>query len=418
MNELEILLRKIYDKEKLNEQVLRYSDLIDKFEEKFNEKDYKLFSSPGRTEIGGNHTDHNHGKVIAASINLDSIAVASPAENNEVVLYSTGFKKPFIVNLSNTKVVEEEKGSTTGLIRGIAAGFKNYGYKVGGFNAHISSDVIIGSGLSSSASIEVLIGKIFSYFYNADKIPYLDIALISQYAENVYFGKPCGLMDQVACAAGGIVSIDFCDPKKPKIKKVKFDFLTSGYRLIVVDTEAHHADLTEDYASIPSEMKQVANYFNKEYCREISLDELLPEIKSLRKRVGDRAILRAIHFLEENKRVDKQVEALNKNNFKEFLKLINESGNSSFKYLQNIFSPNKIKEQSISLALSLSEMFIKEKGEGACRVHGGGFAGTIQVFLPEKLIEDYILLITKVFKKESVKILTVRSHGVICLNDI
>jgi len=225
-------------------------------------------------------------------------------------------------------------------------------------------------------------------------------------------------MDQVACAAGGIVSIDFCNPKKPKIKKVKFDFLTSGYRLIVVDTEAHHADLTEDYASIPNEMKQVANYFNKEYCREISLDELLPEIKSLRKRVGDRAILRAIHFLEENKRVDKQIEALNKNNFKEFLKLINESGNSSFKYLQNIFSPKNIKEQSVSLALALSEMFIKERGEGACRVHGGGFAGTIQVFLPEKLIEDYILLITKVFKKESVKILTVRSHGVICLNDI
>ena len=256
--ELNKLLCKIYLKEKLDAQLLRYSNLISKFEEKFREKEHKLFSSPGRTEIGGNHTDHNHGKVIAASIDLDSIAAASPNSDNKVILYSEGYEKPFEVDLNNTLTIEDEKGSTTALIRGVAAGFKNFGYKTGGFNAFISSEVLIGSGLSSSASIEILIGKIFNNFYNSDTISYLDIALISQYAENTYFGKPCGLMDQIACAAGGIVSIDFHNMQKPQIQQINFDFLTTGYRLIIVDTEDDHSDLTEDYTSIPNEMRQIA----------------------------------------------------------------------------------------------------------------------------------------------------------------
>jgi galactokinase len=225
-------------------------------------------------------------------------------------------------------------------------------------------------------------------------------------------------MDQVACATGGIVEIDFFNPSKPIIKKLDFDFLSTGYKLIVVDTEADHIDLTEDYASIPREMKQVAKHFNKQFCSEISFEELLSEIKSLRKKVSDRAILRAIHFLEENKRVEEQIKSLNENNFEKFLKLVNESGNSSYKYLQNIFSPNNIEKQGISLALALSDTFIKENGRGACRVHGGGFAGTIQIFLPEELIKDYKNFITKVFKEDSVKVLSIRQSGAVCLNNI
>lgn len=415
----EISLQKLYgNEEMLAYQRNRYRKLSKDFEKIFRTRPAAYFSSPGRTEISGNHTDHNHGKVIAASINLDSIAAAVPNNKNEVVLYSERYAEPFVVNLNNTKPVEEEQSSTNALIRGIAAGLQNKGYGIGGFNAFISSNVMIGSGLSSSASIEVLIGTIFNHFYNDGKVSSEEIAIIGQYAENNYFGKPCGLMDQVACATGGIVEIDFFNPQKPIIKKINFDFLSTGYKLIVVDTEVNHADLTEDYSAIPLEMKQVAKYFNKEYCSELSIEELLSEIKSLRKKVSDRAILRSIHFLEENKRVDKQVEALNKNNFNDFLKLVNESGNSSYKYLQNIYSPNNIEEQGVSLALALSDIFIKENGKGACRVHGGGFAGTIQAFLPEELINDYKTFITKVFKEDSVKVLSIRHYGAVCLTNI
>jgi len=402
----------------LDYQKKRFRKLENSFENIFKIKPVKYFSSPGRVEISGNHTDHNHGKVIAASINLDSIAASSPNSDNEVVLYSETYPDPFIIDLSNTKPIEEEKASTEALIRGIAAGFKNNGYKIGGFNAYVSSDVLIGSGLSSSASIEVLIGTIFNKFYYDGKVPSEEIAIISQHAENKYFGKPCGLMDQVACIIGGIVEIDFYIPEKPVIKKIDFDFQTTGYKLVVVDTEVSHANLTEDYTAITEEMKRVAKYFNKEYCSEITLEELFDQIKLLRKVVGDRAILRAIHFLEENKRVEKQICALNKNNFEEFLSLVNESGNSSYKYLQNIYTPQNVNEQSVSLALAMSDIFIREMGKGACRVHGGGFAGTIELFLPEELIDNYKAFITKVFKEDSVKVLSIRLHGAVCLTDL
>jgi galactokinase len=356
--------------------------------------------------------------VIAASINLDSIAAASPNSDNEVILYSETYPEPFIVDLSNTKPIEEENASTKALIRGIAAGYRKNGYKVGGFNAYVSSDMLIGSGLSSSASIEVLIGAIFNKFYNGEKVPSEEIAIIGQYAENIYFGKPCGLMDQIACIIGGIVEIDFYNSEKPIIKKIDFDFQATGYKLVVVDTEANHSDLTEDYAAIPEEMKRVAKYLNKEYCSEITLEELFDQIKSLREVIGDRAILRAIHFLEENKRVEKLIFALNKNDFEEFLSLVNESGNSSYKYLQNIYTPQNVNEQSVSLALAMSDIFIREKGKGACRVHGGGFAGTILVFLPEELIEGYKSYISKIFKEDSVKVLSIRHYGAVCLTDL
>jgi galactokinase len=398
----------------INAQIDRYNKLSKKFENIFGTKPAKFFSTPGRTEISGNHTDHNHGMVIAASINLDSIACVTEADS-VVELHSEGYEKPFIVQLDNLKSMDCESGTTTSLIKGIAYGLINKKYKIGGFKACISSDVLQGSGLSSSASIEVLIGTIFNHLYNNGDVPAMEIAKIGQFAENVYFKKPCGLMDQLACAVGGIISIDLNNPENPLINKINFDFHSTGYKLIVVDTEANHADLTDDYAAIPNEMQQVAKYFNKKFCSEISLEELLPKINSLRDKVSDRAILRAIHFFEENRRVQKQIDALNKNDFEEFLSLVNESGNSSYKYLQNIYSPHNVEKQEVSLALALSDIFIKEKGKGACRVHGGGFAGTIQLFLPDELVDDYKTFITKVFKEDCMKVLTVRQWGAVCI---
>ncbi len=415
--DLKSSLKKLYgtDNEK---QIKRYDKLLQLFKNKFSNQDYKYFSAPGRTEICGNHTDHNHGKVVAASINLDSIAIASINNENVINLYSVGYDKPFSVELNNLEPVKEEKESTEALIRGVAAGFANNGFKIGGFNAVIQSDVMIGSGLSSSASIEVLIGNIFRHLYNNSNITQTEIAIIGQYAENNYFGKPCGLMDQVACATGGIITIDFYDPKNPLIEKIDFDFQTTGYKLIVVDTEASHADLTEDYASVPKEMKEAAKFFGKEFLSEINLKQLISKLKPLRKKIGDRAVLRAIHFLEENKRVDKLVKALSENNFSEFLSIVNESGNSSYKYLQNIYSTHNYNEQGVSLALAFSDLFIKEHGAGASRVHGGGFAGTIQVFLPEDLVSEFTDFISNAFERSSVKVLSIRNFGAVCLDEL
>jgi galactokinase len=413
-----LLLQDIYKRGELSYQKERYEKLSVMFKQAFNHSPEKYFSSPGRTELSGNHTDHNHGKVLAASINLDSIAAASANDKNEVVLFSEGYSEPFKVNLENLEPVQEEKNTTASLIRGVASGLKNNGYDIKGFNAVITSDVLIGSGLSSSASIEVLIGTIFNHLFNDGQISSTEIAITGQFAENNFFGKPCGLMDQLACATGGIIKIDFSDPAKPEIQQVNFDFDSTGYKLLVVDTEANHSDLTEDYASVPNEMKAVADYFIKNFCSEISMDDLLSEIKSLRKKVGDRAVLRAIHFLQENKRVEKQSNALLDNKFDEFLSLVNESGNSSYKYLQNIYSHHNIKEQSVSLALALTEKFIKENEKGACRIHGGGFAGTILVFLPEDLVNAYKKFISNLFSEESVKVLSIRKFGASSLNNI
>ncbi|MCP5062660.1 MAG: galactokinase [Ignavibacteriae bacterium] len=301
------------------------------------------------------------------------------------------------------------------MIRGIAAGFIKHGYKIGGFNGVLTSDVKLGSGLSSSASIEVAIGSVFNQLYNNNQIPPSMIAKIGQFAENKYFEKPCGLMDQMACAVGGIVSIDFKDSENPIVKKINYDFESQGYKLLIVDTGENHDDLTDDYASIPEEMKSVAKILDSEICREIDIETLQKNTKVLRSKVGDRAILRAIHFINENKRVTKLANSLSNNNFIEFLDLINESGNSSFKWLQNIYSTTNVKEQSVSLSLALTEQFIEEKNAGACRVHGGGFAGTIQVFLPEKYVEEYKNYIEPVLGKDKVLVLSIRSKGIVNL---
>ncbi|MBU1101259.1 MAG: galactokinase [Bacteroidetes bacterium] len=389
----------------------RFEMLLSRFKEKFNGTEVELFSTPGRTEICGNHTDHNHGKVLAASVNLDSVACAEKNENGFITIYSSGFKDAFIVNISELQPKQEEAGKTEALIRGVTARIKELGFKVGGFNAYIDSNVLIGSGLSSSASIEVLIGTILNHLYNDEKIGKVYLAQIAQFAENKYFGKPCGLMDQIACSVGGIVAIDFEDPNSPKVEQIEFDFKSTGYSLIVVNTGESHADLTDEYAAIPAEMKKIAQFFSKEVCREIEVIQIIENISILRETIGDRAVMRALHFIWENDRVDFQLEALKQNQFDQFLKHVRASGNSSFKYLQNCFDCKNIKEQGISLALALTEDYLFRIGEGSCRVHGGGFAGTIQVFLPDERVDDYLKMVNKIFGVNSGLRLSIRNVG-------
>ena len=414
-----INLQNLYgnDEEVVEYQKKRYNKLYNNFRKIFGEQPVKYFSSPGRTEISGNHTDHNNGIVIAASINLDSITCAAKSDSR-VEIYSDGFDNPFIVDITKLEPIKNETGTTSAIIRGIASGLSKKGFSVGGFKACITSDVLIGSGLSSSASIEVLIGTIFNHLFNDGKILPEEIAKIGQYAENEFFKKPCGLMDQVACAVGGIVSIDFKDKNKPRIDKIDFDFSKEGYSLLFVHTGGSHINLTDDYSAIPKEMKSVALAFGKEVCREIEYDHFMTNINKIRGKVSDRAILRVYHFFNENERVIKQVDALRKNDFNGFLRLVNESGTSSFKWLQNIYSGNDVTYQPVSLALAMTENFIKELREGACRIHGGGFEGTIQVFLPSSAANDFTRYITSIFKDFSVLNLTIRQTGAVRVTEI
>lgn len=394
----------------------RFKKLYGLFEDAFGEPEsFYLFSTPGRTEISGNHTDHNNGCVMAGSVNLDSVAVVAPTNDSTVNIYSVGYKRPFNVDISQTEPIESEKETTRALIRGIAAKFKESGYKVGGFNAYFASDVKRGSGLSSSASIEVLVGKIFSRLYNAEnEISPVELAKIGQYAENEYFGKPCGLMDQTACAVGGVISIDFKDTKNPVVEQVQLDLAKLGYCLAVVDTGGNHADLTDDYASVPREMKSVANEFGKPVMREVTKKELMANVGTLRAKLGDRAVLRAIHFVNENERVVKQIECIKNGKFDEFLTYVNESGNSSWEYLQNCMTTKNPNEQGVTLALAMTREFC-DGMKYAARVHGGGFAGTIQTFLPLSKFDEYRAAMENVFGKGCVTKLNIRNAGTLCI---
>lgn len=401
----------LYGTAEIQNQKNRYQQIQRSFKQKFGTLPHYWFSTPGRTEISGNHTDHNHGRVLAASVNLDAVAAVLPNDKPEIIIYSEGYDEPFTVLLDDLGKKVREESTTTALVRGIAFRLRQLGYKIGGFKAYVQSDVLPGSGLSSSAAIEVLIGTVLNYLYNNGQIPVQEIAITGQFAENEYFGKPCGLMDQMACAVGGIITIDFKDPTNPEVEPIAFDFKAQNYRVIVVNTGGSHADLTEDYAAVPLEMKAVAAALGKSVCREITLKEWSDNLPVLRAKVGDRALLRSFHFIRENERVDKQVDALRKNRFQEFLRLVKESGDSSFKWLQNIYTVKNVKEQGVTLSLALSEAFIDEIGEGACRVHGGGFAGTIQVFLPLEAVEEYVRRLEPVFGKGSVNVLEIRPFG-------
>lgn len=403
-------LRRVYVSDaEIKAQYARYTAVIDAFSELFSgERDIRLFSAPGRSEVGGNHTDHNHGRVLAAGINLDAIAAAAKNEENVVRVKSEGYPMD-VVDLSDLSVQESELGHSPALVRGVCQGFLNYGYKIGGFDAATASRVLSGSGLSSSAAYEVLVGTMLNYLYNDGKVDAVTIAKIAQYAENEYFGKPCGLLDQTACSVASFVTIDFKDPQNPEIEEVKFDFAACGHALCIVDTKGSHSDLTDEYGYIREEMESVAQYFGKKVLREVSEAEFYSELASVRKRVGDRAVLRAMHFYADNARVLKEVDALRAGDFEAFKQYILESGYSSYMYNQNVFSVKKPKEQPVSLALAISQRVLE--GRGAWRVHGGGFAGTIQAFVPLDLLDSYKREIEQVFGEGACYVLSIRPVG-------
>ncbi len=387
----------------------RYAAAVDSFKAIYGEHDnLHLFSAPGRTEVGGNHTDHQHGCVLAGSVNLDVIAVVAPTFDGSVRVKSEGFDED-VFNVSDLDVNTAEYGKAIALIRGMCAEFLKDGYKVGGFVAYTTSNVLKGSGLSSSAAFEVLIGNILSGLYNDGKVDAVEIAKIAQRAENIYFGKPCGLMDQMASSVGGFVGIDFNDPSNPVIEKVSFDIAAHNHKLVIVNTGGNHADLTGDYADITIECKKVSEYFGKAVLRDVNEDEFYSSISDLRAKVGDRAVLRAIHFFNDNKRAVDEKNALKEGRFADFLNISKCSGRSSFQYLQNVYSPSNPFEQGLSLALALAEKVLKDRG--AYRVHGGGFAGTIQAFVPDDLLNDYLSTMKSVFGPDSCYVLNIRPIG-------
>lgn len=407
--------RELYGRnsELLRRQAIRYTQTLSRFKEIFGEKEVSVFSSPGRTEIGGNHTDHNHGRVLAGAVSLDNIAAAARNNSNIIRIESSGYQS-FEVDLNHLIPNEKEFLTSGALVRGINARLKELGYKIGGFDAVIDGCVPKGSGLSSSASFEVLIGAIISHLFNEGKLDPILNARIGQYAENVFFGKPCGLMDQITCSVGGLVTIDFADVTHPIVKKVDFDFESTGFSLVITNTRGDHSDLNDEYAALPKEMKEVAAHLGCNVLRETTLEKVMDIAPSIRQKVGDRAILRAIHFEGENKRVIDEVTALENNDFKKFLQLVIDSGHSSYMYNQNIYVSGNIKEQAISLGLAYSELVLKDTG--AWRVHGGGFAGTIQAFVPENLLEKYITTLNHLFGADSCHPLFIRQKGAVKLD--
>ena len=407
--EFDAALARIYKKEDIDCQKERYAGVVSRFEALFGaDRDIEIYSAPGRTEVGGNHTDHNHGKVLAAGVNLDAVAVVSANAENIVRVKSEGYKID-AVDLDNLGVMPDERGKSESLIRGVCAAFKNRGYNIGGFDAATVSDVLSGSGLSSSAAFEVLIGTILNYVYNEGKISPVEIAQIAQFAENEYFGKPCGLMDQMACSVGGFVQIDFNDPAAPVINKVDFDFASCNHALCIVDTGGNHADLTDEYAAVRGEMEAVAAKFGKSVLREVDTAEFEKNIPLIRESAGDRAVLRAMHFFNENRRVDLLGAALRAGDFEAFKELIVESGYSSYMYNQNVYTCMAPADQPVSVALAICQDILK--GKGAWRVHGGGFAGTIQAFVPADLLGEFRSRICAVFGEKSCYVLNIRPEG-------
>lgn len=389
----------------------RYAAALAAFGELYGtEGEISLYSVGGRSEISGNHTDHNHGRVIAASVNLDILAFARPTDDGVVSVKSAGFPEDIVSPAAIDAPDPDRFFTSAAIIAGMQKAFCKAGYKVGGFRAYTTSNVLKGSGVSSSAAFEVMIGNILNHLYNDGRVSNVEIAKMAQFAENVYFGKPCGLMDQTACAVGGFITIDFADPTSPVIEKMDFDLTAAGYSLCIVNTGGNHADLNEDYASVPAEMKAVARALGVSVLRETTEEAVLANIVRLREEVGDRAILRALHFFGENRRVAAQVEALRAGDIEAFKAGVTASGNSSFKYLQNVYTNKNIAEQGLSLALCLTEDFLAGTG-AVSRVHGGGFAGTIQAFVPVDDTAAYAEKMNAVFGEGACHILSVRPSG-------
>ena len=374
----------------------------------FGSSPERYFSAPGRTEIGGNHTDHQRGRVLAAAVNLDTVAAVRKNGTNTIRIQSKGYPMS-VVDLSRLEPVASEINATPALIRGVAARFTELGCQVEGFDAYCESTVLPGSGLSSSAAFEVLIGTIVNHLFFEGKVSQPEIAMIGQYAENVFFGKPCGLMDQTASAVGNLVTIDFFDKDNPVIQPVSFDFASCGHALCIIDSGADHADLTDEYAAIPGEIKAVAAHFGKEVLTQIDEAEFYANIPALRKTCGDRAVMRCIHFYQENARVPKQVTALQNGDFEGFLSLVKQSGYSSYMYLQNVIPAGYKAHQDVAVALGLCEYFLQ--GRGAYRVHGGGFAGTVQAFVPFDLLDSFVAGMDGILGQGACHVLSIRPQG-------
>ena len=408
---LDSTLTHLYGSARLDAQKVRYAEAVSEFISIYGDLDVNIFSTPGRTEVSGNHTDHNKGCVLAAALDLDIIAIASKTDDKVISVKSKGFDRDDvdITNLDPSAYADFGSGA---LIAGICDGFAKRGFAYGGFKAYTTSDVFKGSGISSSAAFEVQICNVINHFYNGGKVDAPELAKISQYAENVFFGKPCGLMDQTACAVGGFVAIDFADPTKPVIEKLEFDLGKAGYCLCIVNTGGNHADLNEDYASVPAEMKSVAALLGQETLRGLTYDDVLAKLPELRGKVGDRAVMRALHFIEENGRVAYQKEALLKGDIDTFFKGVLASGDSSFKQLQNVYTVKNVAEQGLSLALALAKHVLDGNG-GAWRVHGGGFAGTIQAFVPLDLKESFRSIMDGAFGAGACAVLNIRPEGAI-----
>ena len=403
------LLVDIYvDNEVIPYQKGRYVTSIEKYVFLFGNDEIEIYSAPGRTEVCGNHTDHQHGEILAGAINKDAIAIVKKCKEQVVKIVSDGYDM-ITVSLDELEYKESEKESTLSLIKGVLYKTKELGYKIGGFQAYITSDVLIGAGLSSSAAFETVIGTILSGLYNQMTIDPVVIAQIGQFAENDFFGKPCGLMDQMACSVGSLVHVNFANPNEPVVEKVVLDLNKHGYSLCITDTKGSHADLTADYAAVPEEMKKVAYFFGHNVLLGITVEDILAQFVQVRDLCGDRAVLRSIHFICENDRVKKAVKALKDEDVEKFLEQINSSGNSSYKFLQNVYSSSDITHQNVSLALALSEIYLN--GHGVCRVHGGGFAGTIQAFVENDYVEEYQSSMNDAFGANACNVLQIRKYG-------
>ncbi len=388
---------------------VRYFEACEEFGKLYiNTEDIRIFSAPGRTEVGGNHTDHQHGSVVAGGVDMDVIAIVGTNADNVIRVKSKGYDMD-IINVGEFQKQEKENGRAISLIRGVCDRFDTLGYKIGGFNAYTTSNVLKGSGLSSSAAFEVLLGNIINGLFAEKKVNAIEIAKIGQYAEREYFGKPCGLLDQMASSLGGFTYADFNNPAEPVTETINLDIRDYGYTLCVVDTGGNHANLTQDYADITIECKQISNALGVEFLRDADTDKFYASLASLRKEFGERAVLRAFHFFNEQERVLKQRKALLDGDFKAFLKLVNESGQSSFDYLQNLYSTTAVKEQGLSLAIALTKQFLGD--DGACRVHGGGFAGTIQCYIPTVRLDEYKQMIEAVYGDGTCSVLSIRPVG-------
>lgn len=408
------LLEQMYGKGKAPANAARYELAANGFSKAFGDREFEFFTSPGRTEIGGNHTDHNHGKVLAGSVQMDCVAAAAANGTETIRMISETYKQDLVIDLNHLEPSNQTTG-TLPLLKGVLAGMKQRGFAVHGFDAYVTSNVIGGSGVSSSASFEMLICSIVDYLFNNDTRDVVSYAKAGQYAENKYWLKGSGLLDQMACAVGGIITIDFANIEEPVMRRVDCNFDDLNLDLVIVNTGKGHADLSAQYSAVPNEMKSVAKYFGKEVLADVKEEDVIANTKDIRKKCGDRALLRAFHFFEESSRVDKQIKALESGDKATFLKEITASGNSSWKWLQNCYLNETPQEQSITCALALTELFLSKNEGGACRVHGGGFAGVIAAFIPKEHTAEYCEYINKALGEGSAFVMHIRNQGAICV---